>query len=81
MKMLKTEKDHWQLMDVEKPTDMEIAMLLMRLMEDSHGTKQSGGSMAWRDRILEMAGNVMDTMTNPCAKKLLEDNIIRQEAA
>ena len=79
--MLITEKDHWQLMDVEKPTDMEIAMLLMRLMDDSSGMNPSAGSMAWRDRILEMVGNVIDTMTNPCAKKLLEDNIIRQEAA
>jgi hypothetical protein len=76
MTMLRTEKDHWQLMDVEKPTDMEIAMLLMRLMDDSQGMNPSEVSMVWRDRIFEMAGHAIDTMTNPCARKLLEDNII-----
>ncbi|MFC1862451.1 hypothetical protein ACFL1Z_00675 [Thermodesulfobacteriota bacterium] len=55
--------------DLDQPTDIEVALCLLRLLEEPCAVGRSS--------ILGMAKNAMNSMTNPCAKKLLEDQITR----
>ena len=55
--------------DPDQPTDIEVALCLLRLLEEP--------CAVGRDSVLGMAENAMNSMTNPCAKKLLEDQITK----
>ena len=68
IKMIVEQKDP-RYFDPDQPTDIEVALCLIRLMQEPCSVGRSS--------IVGMAENAMNSMTNPCAKKLLEDQIIR----
>lgn len=67
--MITEQKDSSQMFDPDQPTDIEVALCLIRLMKDPDAVG--------RNLIIGMAENAMNGMTNPYAIKLLEDQITR----
>ncbi|MCD6296186.1 MAG: hypothetical protein J7M30_03415 [Deltaproteobacteria bacterium] len=64
------------LLCVQKPTDMQIALYILRLMDDgSHGFQSCKDQGFGRGYIVKLAEKALESMTNPCAKKLLMDEI------
>ncbi len=60
----------------EKPSDIEIAMHILRLIDDvSHGSPSYKDHGFGRNYIVKLAEKTLKTMTNPSAKKLLIDKI------
>jgi hypothetical protein len=49
--------------------DIELALCLIRLLEGPYAVEKSS--------IIGMVENAIINMTNPCARKLLEDKTIR----
>jgi len=64
------------LLGVEKPTDIEIVLYILRLMDGylqrSPGYKNRSFE---RDHLVKLAEKTLKTITNPHAKKLLMDKI------
>jgi len=61
--------------DYDKPTDIEIAVHLMRLIEDSRKSDGQGDCPNWRATLQSMANNALHTMTNPFARALLASRL------
>jgi hypothetical protein len=57
----------------DEPTDMEIAMHLSRLLDDSCSLNVDRAG--WKESLVSMARHVLNSMTNPYARKLLTDQI------
>lgn len=56
----------------KKPTDMEIALHILRLMDDClQGSPSYKDRSFERDYIVKLAEKALKTITNPYAKKLL----------
>ena len=70
------------LYDPEEPTDLEIALHILQLIDDRHrfnGTLDRGPQPAHgREAILGLAERAAQTMTNPYARKLLLDRLAEQ---
>jgi hypothetical protein len=62
-------------LDLEKPTDIEVAMFISRLLDDSGKSDTEGGRAHWKESILLMVREALSTMTNPFARKFLTDQI------
>jgi len=72
--MLSEPVNFTKLLGVEEPTDMGIALYILRLMDDgSHGFQSCKDNGCGRDLILRLAEEALKTMTNPCSRKLLMD--------
>jgi hypothetical protein len=63
--------------DLDEPTDMEIAIRISRMLEDCWDSAGESDSSGWKKSLISMANNVLNTMTNPFARKLLADQIGR----
>ncbi len=67
------------LYDPDEPTDLEIALRIMQLIDDRrrfNGTFERGRQAAdGREAILGLAENAAHSMTNPYARKLLLDKL------
>ena len=70
------------LYDPEEPTDLEIALRIMQLIDDRH---RFNGMIGRRPEptdeskaILGLAKNAAQSMTNPYARKLLLDKVAEQ---
>ena len=67
------------LYDPEEPTDLEIALRIMQLIDDRqrfNGTLGRGPQPAdGREALLGLAESAAQTMTNPYARKLLLDKV------
>ena len=72
------EKFSETLSDKERLTDIEFAMLLLRLMGDPLEHKSVQCQVDGRDINFSIAENALKRMTNPFAKKLLLDKITGQ---
>jgi hypothetical protein len=73
--MLAKDRHPDQFLDFEKPTDMEIAMHILRLLEGSPKSNGQEDHIDWRTSIVSMAKKALSAMTNPFAMKLLADQI------
>ena len=62
---------------VEKPTDMEIGLYVLRILSSSPKTNGSEGQDILREANIRLAENALKTMSNPFGKKLLMDGINR----
>ena len=70
-----------QLFDSDKLMDIEIAMHLLRLMDNQSGLHEFKKAQRHSDGMnvyCSMAENVVKTMTNPFAKRLLMNRIAAQ---
>jgi hypothetical protein len=63
--------------DFDEPTDMEIAIRISRMLDDCLDSTGETDSAGWKKSLISMAKNVLNTMTNPYARKLLADQIGR----
>ena len=70
------------LYDPEEPTDLEIALRILQLIDDRH---RFNGTMGRRPEptderkaLLGLAKNAALSMTNPYARKLLLDKVAEQ---
>ena len=72
------EKFSETLSDKERLTDIEVAMLLLRLMDDPFEHKRVQCQVDGRDINYSIVESALKTMTNPFAKKLLLDKITEQ---
>ncbi len=71
-----------QVFDSEKLMDIEIAMQLLRLMDDQSGLhefKKAQRASNGMGVYCRMAEDVIKTMTNPFAKRLLVNRIAAQD--
>jgi hypothetical protein len=70
------------LYDPEEPTDLEIALRILQLIDDRrrfNGTLGRGRQPAdGREAIVGLAKSAAQTMTNPYARKLLLDKLAEQ---
>lgn len=74
--MAKCNINFTNLLFVEKPTDMEIAIYILRFMDDGSNELQSYKDHGYRrDYIVKLAEEALKTIVNPHAKKLLLDKI------
>lgn len=64
-----------RIFDIEKTTDIELAMRLLQLMNDDVELKNIQGHANEKNIIVGMTESAIETMTNPFAKKLLKDKI------
>ena len=62
-------------LDMETATDIEIAMYIVRLMNGNIGLVRAQGNGNSKKLYVKMAKNCLEKMTNPFAKKMLEDKI------
>ena len=65
------------LINLENPTDIEIAIRILRLLDDPEIFNRGDDPSSGRTFILSMAENAVKTMTNPFAKKMLTDEILK----
>ncbi|MBN1103709.1 MAG: hypothetical protein JXL84_09885 [Deltaproteobacteria bacterium] len=65
--------------DFEKPTDIEVAMFISRLLDDSCKSDMEAGRPRWKESILLMVREALRTMTNPFARKFLADQLRERE--
>ena len=72
------EKNAETLSNKERLTDIEVAMLLLRLIDDSLEHKSVQCQVDGRDINFSIVDSALKTMTNPFAKKLLLDKITGQ---
>lgn len=63
------------LFDADKATDIEVAMILTRLMNGHIELVKAQGKGSSRSLYFKMAQNSLKTMQNPFAKKLLLDKM------
>ncbi len=54
----------------DKPTDMEVVMKLMQLIDATPGIRIQG--------IVELAENALKTMINPLAKEILKHKLLEK---
>jgi hypothetical protein len=70
------------LYDPEEPTDLEIALRILQLIDDRHRFNATIGrpSKQWdeTEAIRGLAKNAAQSMTNPYARKLLLDKVAEQ---
>jgi len=68
--------------DPEQPTDLEIALRILQLIDDRHRFKGMLGRRPQpadgRGAIFGLAKSAAQTMTNPYARKLLLDKLAEQ---
>ena len=64
-----------QVFDTEKSTDIELALRLLQLMNAQGELKGIQGRAKGNNIIVGMTESAIETMTNPFAKKMLEDKI------
>jgi len=62
-------------LDLDKPTDIEVAMFISRLLDDSCRSDAEGGRPLWKESILLMVREALSNMTNPFARKFLSDQL------
>jgi hypothetical protein len=62
-------------LDLEAPTDMELALSISRMLDSCCNSSGEAGQGDWRETVISIARNVLNGMTNPFAKKLLADQI------
>lgn len=65
-----------KLFNIDEPTDIEIAMSILRFLDDSNKFDKFQDPINERTLMLRLAENALKTMTNPFAKKMLMDKII-----
>ena len=75
MAMIDTNRNPEYFSDVEKPTDTEIVLYLLRLMDTARGIKGPQGQDVGRNIMHEIVDNALKTITNPYARKLLIDRM------
>ena len=61
--------------DFSKPTDIEVTMQLLKLMDDFRECARDHDLPDKNNMISFMVNNALASMTNPMAKKLLLDEI------
>ena len=66
-----------QVFDCNKLTDMEIALSLMRLMDDPELNKEQRTSNI-KNICVQMVERAVETFTNPFAKNLLRSKLAEQ---
>ena len=64
-----------QVFDPEKSTDIELALRLLQLMNAQGELKGIQDHATGKKLIVGMTESAIETMTNPFAKKMLEDKI------
>ena len=70
-----------QLFDTDKLTDIEVAMKLLRLMDDHNDLRKSNKSQILSNIMgtyIQTVKNTVETLSNPFAKKLLIDKLAEQ---
>ncbi len=68
-----------QVFDSDKMTDMEVALNLLRLMDDPYyGLNKDQRTSNIKSTIIGMAENAIGTLTNPFAKNLLMAKLAEQ---
>ena len=76
--MITRDRNPEQLHDFSKPTDIEITMQLLKLMDDFRECARDYDSPDENNMISFMVKHAIASMTNPMAKKLLIDKIAGQ---
>ena len=61
--------------DVDRATDIEVAMYLIRLMNGNIGLVRAQGNGNSKNLYFSMANRYIKKMTNPFAKKMLKDKM------
>ena len=68
--------------DPEEPTDLEIALRILQLLDERHRFSRTLGRRRQptdgRETIFGLAKNAAQTMTNPYARKMLLDKLAEQ---
>lgn len=67
-----------QVFDYEKMTDMEVALSLLRLMDDPHQMKKIKKTSSVKRTCISMIESAVETFTNPFAKNLLLAKLAEQ---
>lgn len=68
--------------DPEEPTDLEIALRILQLIDERHRFNHTLGQRRrpadGKEAIFGLAKNAAQTMTNPYARKMLLDKLAEQ---
>ena len=67
-----------QVYDCEKLTDMEVALSLLRLMDDLNPMKKNQKPSGVKGTYCRIVENAVETFTNPFAKNLLRAKLAEQ---
>lgn len=67
-----------QVFDCEKLTDMEVALSLLRLMDDPHQLMKIQRTSIVKSTCIRMVESAVETFTNPYAKNLLMAKLAEQ---
>ena len=67
-----------QVFDSEKMTDMEVALSLLRLMDDPHQMKKIQKTSKVKRTCISMVESAVESFTNPFAKNLLLAKLAEQ---
>ena len=67
-----------QVFDSEKLTDMEVALSLLRLMDDPNPMKSIQKTSGVKSTYCRIVESAVETLTNPFAKNLLRAKLAEQ---